>query len=610
MVGFNPKNPTKYAGTDKYITFFVTRNREPTSADYRQPETGALYSVGTVWQVGKNPTTGVEGELWMLSKIVSNVAYWIQIVGSSGPALEFQVDAATAPGVNPVTPDGAGLTTITADVVAAHSIPLRTHTTALNQYTIEAQYSSAINSTDATKVGFCAFDDDFFTVDPNGFVQPTSLLTKDLHWPKFIVGDTANGANYSTIAAALTAASSGDTIALQPGTYTENLTLKAGVDIVGLQPDPSTPNVTIIGKLSASFSGTCTIASVRLQDNNDNIIEITGTDATQIYLKECNINVVNNIVAFDCTSTSASALVQLDYCNCSLNSATASYFAFTGGQMRGNYTRFINNLNSVVANTLTNTSNGGFTFCTLNICMSTADSASIGIRHSVLRNAGGNTTILTLNNSSNTNSVSYSIFESGSASAIVSDGAASFFCTNCEINSSNTNAIAGAGSITYTNLMFTSTSQKISTTTQLGGVAKGGVTQAPSAGFIGEQIRATRAGGGSALALTTATAADVTSISLTAGIWDVSACCIFGGGPITGTVFEASINTTSATRGTSGDNAVGTNLAPAAAAGSPITIPSYRITLTTTTTVYLVAYAEFTVGATTAFGRISATRVG
>ena len=53
-------------------------------------------------------------------------------------------------------------------------------------------------------------------------VASTASLT-DLHTAKFIVGDTANGANYSTIAAAITAASSGDIIFIQGGTYTENL---------------------------------------------------------------------------------------------------------------------------------------------------------------------------------------------------------------------------------------------------------------------------------------------------------------------------------------------------------------------------------------------------
>lgn len=82
MGNFNPKLPTKHTGTNKYITFFVTRKREPTLADYIQPETGTHYSLGTVWQVAKSPTTGVEGELWMLSKIVANQGYWVLLSGS------------------------------------------------------------------------------------------------------------------------------------------------------------------------------------------------------------------------------------------------------------------------------------------------------------------------------------------------------------------------------------------------------------------------------------------------------------------------------------------------------------------------------------------------
>ena len=90
MTGFNPKNANKYLGTDQYITFFVSRNRSPTDADYRQPETGRNYAIGTIWQVGKNPTTGLEGDLWILSKIVANVAYWVQFAsGSVGPIVNW-----------------------------------------------------------------------------------------------------------------------------------------------------------------------------------------------------------------------------------------------------------------------------------------------------------------------------------------------------------------------------------------------------------------------------------------------------------------------------------------------------------------------------------------
>jgi hypothetical protein len=132
---------------------------------------------------------------------------------------------------------------------------------------------------------------------------------------------------------------------------------------------------------------------------------------------------------------------------------------------------------------------------------------------------------------------------------------------------------------------------------------------APPAGFIGEQIRSAIASG-SAVALTSTVAANVTSISLTTGIWDVSCIAMFTGTVTTGTGCSCSINTTSATLGTAGDNFITVPTNSTAARDYAITIPAYRITLGSTTTVYLVARSDFTVGANSVYGRISATRVG
>jgi hypothetical protein len=77
--GLSPQSPNKYLGPDVYLSTVVTRNREPTGADYRQPETGKLYPFGTFWLVGKNPTTGIYGQMFYLSKIVANVAYWLEL---------------------------------------------------------------------------------------------------------------------------------------------------------------------------------------------------------------------------------------------------------------------------------------------------------------------------------------------------------------------------------------------------------------------------------------------------------------------------------------------------------------------------------------------------
>lgn len=92
-MGFNPQSPTKYRGTDQYLVPFVTRDYTPELADYRQPETGRNYPIGCVWQVGKQPIDGLEGDLYMLSKIVANQGYWVLLANpASGPISNFSTD--------------------------------------------------------------------------------------------------------------------------------------------------------------------------------------------------------------------------------------------------------------------------------------------------------------------------------------------------------------------------------------------------------------------------------------------------------------------------------------------------------------------------------------
>jgi len=122
----------------------------------------------------------------------------------------------------------------------------------------------------------------------------------------------------------------------------------------------------------------------------------------------------------------------------------------------------------------------------------------------------------------------------------------------------------------------------------------------PPAGFLGEQIRAT--GNPS---LSTTVAANVCDISLTAGVWDVTGIVNFVA--TTGTVATAGISASSATiAGTQGDQYA--NIV-SAFSQMTISIPSFRVTLASTTLYYLVAQSTFASGGS-CFGRISATRVG
>ena len=101
---------------------------------------------------------------------------------------------------------------------------------------------------------------------------------------------------------------------------------------------------------------------------------------------------------------------------------------------------------------------------------------------------------------------------------------------------------------------------------------------------------------------------NVTSIILTPGIWDVSGIVMFKG-MTTATFQQASINTTSATIGTVGDNAIQGVFTSTIPGDFGLSIPSYRLSLATSTTVFLVGQGTYSAGTGSLYGRISATRV-
>lgn len=87
LTGYSPQNPRRYLGPNVAVPIIVVRNREPTGADIKQPNTGKYYSFGTFWLVGEtspgvNPTTGTRGDMWYLGYIDSNVGMWKKITAT------------------------------------------------------------------------------------------------------------------------------------------------------------------------------------------------------------------------------------------------------------------------------------------------------------------------------------------------------------------------------------------------------------------------------------------------------------------------------------------------------------------------------------------------
>jgi len=127
-----------------------------------------------------------------------------------------------------------------------------------------------------------------------------------------------------------------------------------------------------------------------------------------------------------------------------------------------------------------------------------------------------------------------------------------------------------------------------------------------AAGYIGEYVESAVAEG-SVGSWVTDTGKTVTSISLTAGDWDVEAFGSFAGGAITGTASAFSISTADNTiQGTAKAQVPAT---PTATSEVYLAVARRRVSITVTTTIYLVGLIKFSAGTPTAGGTISARRV-
>lgn len=153
------------------------------------------------------------------------------------------------------------------------------------------------------------------------------------------------------------------------------------------------------------------------------------------------------------------------------------------------------------------------------------------------------------------------------------------------------------GAASAASISFSSTTGIIGTTTN----------DNAAAGSVGEYISST-VSGGSPVSLTTNVVANVTSISLTAGDWDVGGIVGFSLGTGTSVTYStAAANSTSATLPALGGYASnGTTSVPVT--DPSLVIPTIRASLSTTTTYYLVAKAGFTVSTLGAYGMIWARR--
>lgn len=154
----------------------------------------------------------------------------------------------------------------------------------------------------------------------------------------------------------------------------------------------------------------------------------------------------------------------------------------------------------------------------------------------------------------------------------------------------------------FTTVVATSTITPSSTS----GIVGTTTNDSANAGSIGEYITNTTTG----TSVTTVTAFNATSVSLTAGDWDVSG--VIKWNPAGTTVISQAflgVNTTTATLGGTGTFSGTPFVAEGAGSSYSLVSPTVRISIASTTTVFLVGVASFSTSTLTADGVIRARRV-
>lgn len=281
---------------------------------------------------------------------------------------------------------------------------------------------------------------------------------------KFIVSATAGQGNYTTIQAAITAASSGDTIFVRPGTYTENPSLKAGVLITAYTGDvnflsTANPIVIILGKCTYSSAGATSISNICLKTNSDYALSVTGSSGSSIDLTNCYID-GNNNTAIQVTGT---AVINLTSC---LGSLDTTGIAFYTSSSSGGLSFFGCNFSNSGSTTASSNSAGSVNFhnSLLSIPLSCSSTGTILVENCSCEMAALNTTFITTAGTG-TSTVRLTRMSTGTASAISVGSGSTLEIANCIVSSSNTNAITGAGTLNYGVVTFDGSSSTINTTT-------------------------------------------------------------------------------------------------------------------------------------------------
>lgn len=330
-----------------------------------------------------------------------------------------------------------------------------------------------------------------------------ALATNNYGPVKFIVSASAANGTHTTITSALAVASSGDTVWVRDGTYTENFTLPAGILLTAASSAGDTPTVTVIGKITMTAAGTSTISNIKLQTNSDFCLVVSGSNSVTLYLDNCFIYALNN--SGISITNSGGAYVQLYQCKGDTGTTGIAFLAVSNTSNILIYYSRITNLGvSTTASTISGTGGIVAFFSEIDFPLSISATGFNAINGTMFCDSM-NATAITSSGTATVNLQGQ--FNSGSASAISVGSGSTVRVTKGFIVSQNTNAITGAGTIILQDVCFPladgSSKSGINTTTQvldrfIGGTQQtslpaGDYTVLNSDTFVGATTSAARA---------------------------------------------------------------------------------------------------------------------
>jgi len=283
------------------------------------------------------------------------------------------------------------------------------------------------------------------------------LSTNTFGTAKWIVSSDATQGTHTTIGSALTSASSGDTIFIRPGTYTENITLKAGVNLAAYGCDGFTPNVIILGNTTASYNGTVTLTGIQLKTNSAACLTVSGSNTSKLILNSCGID-ANNATAISVNAANFS----IRFSNCMLQSESNNLlFAITA--TLGMDFQACNIVAGTGASTIAANSVNFFNCKVQFFSVTTSSTGAFNAYNSFFDNSAENQTIFTTVGTGSCVINNCSLF-SGTASTLSVGSGTIVSVADCEVSSSNTNAITGSGTLDAGIINFTGSSSTINST--------------------------------------------------------------------------------------------------------------------------------------------------